>query len=711
MAQELAEYSAAWWINEINVTSKELDEKWRTSADKVVEAYLDDRKSDGVVGGPDNKYNVFWANIRILKSALYATPPKPTVTRDWGDNKDDAARVASLMLERILQRGFTKDRSDMHSGIKQCVEDRLIPGLGQIWFRYEVETEPVSHPAVMSQDGTTVLVPAVTGERIVSEKVCTDYVYWRDFLWQLSRSWEEVGWVARRVWMRKKKFLKRFPGKGEELWKKIRAVSNESTTANDPLLPKGFKKGKVEVWEVWCEDTNKVYFLNRHLEDEMLDEKEDLLKLDNFFPCPPPLLATHTTNSLIPRPDYTMCQDQYRELNMLNDRIYTLTKALRVVGVYDKESSEVGKMLSGGELAMVPADNWAMLAEKGGLKGVVDWFPVEQVGNVLKELVQQRILVIQQIYELTSISDIMRGASNPRETLGAQKLKSQYSSVSLQLTQQDVASFVRDAMLIKSQIISNLFQPESIVEQSAIEQTESGSDLGLVARAIGLLKDWKEGMYRIDISEESLSIADYTAEREMRTELLTSVGQFLSQSAAMIEAKPELAPALLTMIKWSVASFRGSADIETVLDTAIAKVLSTPPAPPEGAPDQTPVAMAKVQSENIKAQQKTQDTQVQAQAQLQMNADKLASQERIAQGNNQTAIIVEEMKQQGNQLSDALQSEEGAAERAFQSEESAASRAFDEEQSQRTLDFQGDQSSQDRTLQQTLARQQSKKKD
>lgn len=700
----LKEYSAGWWINEMDTTSKELDTKWRETADSIVQEYLDDRKNaqaDALSGG-NNKYNIFWANIRILKSALYATPPKPTVTRIWQDAADDAARVASLILERILQRGISKDRSDMHAGFKQCVEDRLIPGLGQVWFRYEVETEQYKTEEVKDSYGN-VLVQSMDAERIVKECVHTDYVYWRDFLWQQCRTWEECGWVARRVWMKKKQFIKRFGEKAEEIWKQIKQNSSSASTAKDQDLPKGFKKGKVEVFEIWCEETNHVYWVNRHMDDEFLDEKDDPLELDNFFPCPPPLLATHTTNSLVPRPDYAMCQDQYRELNVLNNRIYLLTKALRVVGIYDKDNTELKQLLSGGEFNMVAVENWAALAEKGGMKGQVDWFPVEQIAKVLMELTQQRIAVIQQIYELTSISDIMRGASNPRETLGAQKLKSQYSSVSLQLTQQDVASFVRDAMLIKAQIVANFFQPETILDESAIEETESGRDPALIAAAIDLLKNWQEGQYRIEISEESLSIADYTAEREMRIELLTGIGQFLSQAAGLIKEKPEMTAPMMSMIKWAVASFRGSADIETVLDAAIGKLNAESQ---QGAPqeDKRPEAQAKIATAQITAQQKAKDTEVQVQAGLAETEMKLASAERIASEANQTKIIVEEMKQEGAQAAQATALVEGEQSRAHEAQMSAQDQQFSESQAAEDRAFNEAQSAEDRKQAVGLAR-------
>ena len=711
--KDLQEYSSRWWIAEIDRTNQELDQKWRTGADKVVKRYLDERDDSQMDTAGERKYNIFWANTQIMMSALYATPPKPSVMRQHGDSRDDAARVAAEMLQRILQIGITKDESDIHGGIKAAVEDRLIPGLGQIWLRYDVETEKAKTEPVVDEATGQILVEATDYEKIMREEAVTEHVYWRDFVWEPARCWKEVGWVARRTWMRKAKFLKRFPDREPE-WKEIKvAVDQKAGTYED--LPKGFRKGKAEVWEIWCKDTNKVYWVNRHL-DNALDEKADPLQLDGFFPCPEPLLATHTTNSLVPRPDYVMVQDQYAELDTLNNRIAALTRALRVVGAYDKDNAELAKMITGGELNMIPVENWAMLSEKGGMAKSVDWFPVEIVAGVLEKLTQQRVLVVQQIYELTSISDIMRGGSNPRETLGAQKLKAQYSSVRLQLTQQSVAQFVKRALMIKAEIICKHFQVESILDQSEIEQTETGTNQELVAKALMLLKDWKENRYRIEISEESLSIADYTAEREMRTELLEGVGQFMSQIAPMVEGRPGLAAPMMAMLKWVVASFRNSGDIETVIDAAVQAAAEPPPQEPGEAPeDKGPEMQAKLQIATVQAQQKTDSETLKAQLALALQEMKDNNALILAQVNNQFKMVIEEMKQAGNQQTEAIAftreqmatenaNVEAEAQRAHEADMTAQQQEHAASQANEERAFSEAQSAEDRRLQQGLAK-------
>ena len=572
-SQSVAEYSAEWWVKEIDQIDKNLDDKWRNSADQVVDRYLDLRSGDPLGRENDGldarKYNIFWANVQILKSALYATPPKPDVRRQHGDMDDDIARTAALILQRMITVQMNEHDQREHAAIQQAVEDRLIPGLGQLWVRYEVETEEV--PATNPLDGSPVLDEnnkPVMAQRIVDEDAPIEYVHWRDFYWSAARTWEEVWWVGRRIWMKRKSFIKRF---GQTKYDALKRDIENSQ--RDKGYPKGFEKGRIEVFELWCEDTMKVYWVHR-LTKTMLDEKDDFLQIEGFWPCPKPLLATHTTNSVIPRPDYVMVQDQYTELDNLNNRISMLIKALRVVGVYDKNNNELKNLLTGGEFQMIAVDNWAMLGEKGGLKGAVDWFPVEQVSKVLKELVEQRPFVIQQIYELTSISDIMRGVTSPRETAKAQTLKAQYSSVRLQLSQKEVSRFVIEALRIKAKIIAKLFSPESIAK---ISQIENSSSREFAQVAIQLIKDTEAREYRINIGEETMSLADYNAEREMRIELITAVGQFVSQAGQILQIIPQALPYMLEMLKWVAASFRGSADIETVLDKAVAQLTQNPP--------------------------------------------------------------------------------------------------------------------------------------
>lgn len=582
-------YSAEWWSNQLQRDEKRLRDDWHNYARKIVKRYLDKREGER----KEKRLNLFWTNIGIMKAALYAKDPKPMVSRTWSDQNDNIGRVGALMLQRYLEAGLRKKDSDMSVSIKRAVEDRLIPGLGTVWLRYNPTIVSKEYPATLLPDGTE-LSPAQTLDEITDEEVCVEYTHWNDLVFPSARTSDELWYKARRLYKTKSWVQKRFGKKIAEALKEF-----ESDYGNgEKMLPKNFTKDKVEFFEIWCKRSKKVYWFSKHLPKQLMDEADDPLGLDGFYPSPEFLMATHSTDDYMPRPDYYMVKDQYDALDTLNTRISLLEQALRVVGVYNKKSSELKRMLTdAAENSMIPVENWAMLAEGGGIKGQVDWFPIEQVVITLEKLTIQKGSKIEEIYMLTGISDIMRGDTNARETLGAQQIKAQYSSVRLQLVQGEVADFARQVLAIKAEIACNHFQDHTWAKVTAIAQTP---DAQFAAQALELIRDKSKRDFLIDINEESLALPDYNQERDMRVEFLTTIGQFFSQVQGIVESMPEALPTMVQMVKWVSAGFRGSSEIQGVLDQALEGLLKKgppqPPPPPD--PNQDP----KVISTKIKAE-------------------------------------------------------------------------------------------------------------
>lgn len=635
-------YDLKYWQTQIKASKKMLDE-FHTAGDNVVAEYLDSEEAARNDEGLDaRKINMFWANIGILKAALYGNPPKPLASREFQDPEDDVGRVAASIMERLLQTGPNGSGADMHEALQHCVEDRLIPGMGQLWLRYDAKVVDVE------------VEPGVQGQKIQDENVITDYVYWKDFYYGTARVWGEVPWVARRVWMTEEVMKTRF---GAAKIKDIPFVVPEegrARAATSSEEDSGAKRG--EIYEIWCKSTRKAHWIVLGF-DTMLDERDDPLKLPNFFPCPRPLLANTTTKKLIGRSDFTMVRGQYDQLNQINVRLGYLIEACKAVGVYDKSADGVSRMLKEGvENQLIPVDNWAMFAEKGGIKGVVDWLPIEAIVIVIEKLREQRADVVQQIYELTGISDIMRGVTNARETYGAQKLKSQYSSSRLQLYQMQVGSFVAESMDIKAMIISKHFQPETIVRKSLVMMT---ADRQYAEQAVALIKNSWQLMYRINISSTQMSIPDYNAEKQMRQEYVTAMGQFVSQITPLVQQAPGAAPFMLKILQWAGASFSTSGGVETLFDNYIREVekqLQAPPSPdPEVAKAQaegqlkTQIAQQEGQVKQSLAQFDVQSKQALAGIDAKLKVDlanlEIASKERIAQLDAETKLQIANINQ------------------------------------------------------------------
>ena len=567
------------WNTEISASKQELM-KFHTDSKRIVHRYLDKRDD---FGRDQSRVNLFWSTTQVLLSMLYARPPRADVSRSWQDSEDDQARVAGTIMQRLLNRSFDDNVSPWDAAIRNGIEDWLTVGMGQVWLRYEVTTEPYVIEAVTDEFGNE-LSPATEAERITEEEAPCDYVYWDDFFWSPARTWSEVRWVARRVYMTKDQLVERF---GEEIARivPLQGTSTKGDVSNENPQNDPWNKG--EVFEIWCKERRKVYWYAKGAE-VILDVKDDPLGLENFFPCPKPLIANVTTSNFMPRADYIMAQDQFNELDEINTRITWLTRAAKVAGVYDKTAGDsVGRMFSqAAENQLVPVDNWAMFAEAGGVKGKIDFAPIDQVVNCINQLRQYRQDKVMQIYEVLGVSDVMRGSSKASETATAQQIKAQFGSTRVQLKQFYIAEWICNALRIKAEIICKHFQPETMIRRSNIERTP---DAPYIPQAIALLKDEEMAEYRINVEADSMAALDWAAERDAAVQFLQGMGAFVSQVSPMTQGNPQASILMMKLMQWGVAKFRVSTEIETVFDQAVAAMqqqLQQPPAPPQPTIDQ-----------------------------------------------------------------------------------------------------------------------------
>jgi len=409
-------------------------------------------------------------------------------------------------------------------------------------------------------------------------------VLWRDFLHQPSRTWEEVTWVARQVYMYRADLHQRFD-------KMLGAAAVETIPCDHE--PKGLDKSEhgksresselkqAKIWEIWDKRTSQAIWVCEGF-DRVLDKKQDPLKLDGFFPCPRPLFATITTDNLVPVPDYCQYQDQAEELDQLTARINLLTKAVRVAGVYDATADGVKRLLAEtAENVLIPVNSWAKFTEKGGMKGVVDWLPLEQIVQALEQLRMAREGVKQTIYEITGLADIIRGATDPNETLGAQQIKSRFASLRIQELQNDMARFTSDVLRMKAQIICTHFQPQTILQMSGFDQTMDGQDPGVTQQALALLKSQPIRSFRIEVNSDSMVELDVEQEKQARVEFLGAVGGFLNSALPVAQAAPAMLPLIGEMLRFGVRGFRVSREIEAAFDNAMKEAQNAPMVPPE----------------------------------------------------------------------------------------------------------------------------------
>ena len=197
---------------------------------------------------------------------------------------------------------------------------------------------------------------------------------------------------------------------------------------------------RAKFWEIWDKGSERVLWVAQGCED-ILDEDDPHLELRGFFPCPKPAYGTLQRGSLVPVPDVMQYLDQLDEINMLTSRIHALSDALEAKGFYPAGGAEIADAVQAalaiktpGRL-LVPISNWASF---GGSKEIIVWLPIDMIATTITAPRFLKKQVIEDIYQIMGLSDIMRGATDPNETLGAQQLKTQYGSTRIRDKQQEL---------------------------------------------------------------------------------------------------------------------------------------------------------------------------------------------------------------------------------------------------------------------------------
>lgn len=559
----------------------------------------------------DREFQIFWANLEVLKPSTYSRPPVPVVVPRFKDRKP-LPRKASEVLERSLISSFEAD--DIDATMTLIRDDMVVNARGVAWLRYEAEE---------------------VGGKLV-EKVRKDHVERDDFLHDPARKWAEVEWVARRSWLTRKKGLKRF---GDAF---LEAEFKEQETDKDGKY-KGEKKAAV--WELWHKGENVVVWVSPGM-DEVLDISDPFLTLEGFFPCPRPAYGTMKRRSLVPVPDFLYYRDQVEEINELTARISALAESLRLKGFYPSGVNEIGEAI---ETVLKDMDNRQVLvgvsnfAAIGGqaLKDSIVWLPVEAVAATVAQLVELRRQMIEDVYQITGISDIMRGSTEATETLGAQQLKSQYGSIRIRDRQKELVRLARDITRIEAEIMAENFQPQTLLDMSQIDDLPSMADIQqrimavdaklqqqvmqatqspqgqqmlqqnpqqaeqmaqqamqaaeaekqqlqqtvTIDAVVQLLRDQHIRPFVLEIETDSTIQPDEDAAKQRATEFITAVGGYMSQAIPLVQSQPAIAPLAGDMLKFVASQFRVGREIDGTIDEFVDKMKAIAAQPPGPNPE------------------------------------------------------------------------------------------------------------------------------
>ena len=541
------------WLDMLREAEQVFD-RWQTVCDKV-DKQLGDLKQLAT-GGADREFQIFYANTEVLKNVVYARAPVPVVTPRFRDRKP-LPRAAADVLERALITDVEIDA--VHDKMVLSRDDMLASGRGVVWVDFTMRRG----------------APAP-----VLRHLCR-----QDFRHSPARKWQEVEWVAKRSWLTRERAFERFGPVAERLKFEKQSLGQDDDTA------RGAKRA--EIWERWHASEGVVVWVSPGCE-VVLDMQAPLVDLEGFFPCPRPAYSNIQRDTLIPIPDFLYYKDQVEEINELTARISALSEALRMKGFYAggqgdlSEAIETALKSVDDRAVLVPVSNFAALGGQPLANSIV-WLPLDQVATVIERLVLLRRQLIQDVYEITGLSDIMRGSTTASETATAQQLKAQYGSIRAEARQQEMQRLARDVFRIKAEMMAEAADPAQLLEwsqadlpdmatmqQQAMQAVQAGMDPAQVQQemantvtleaVVEMLRNQRTRPFILEVESDSTIQADEDAEKQRRTEFMQAISTFMAQAVPAMQMAPQLGPFLAESLRFVASGFRAGRAMDTAID-------------------------------------------------------------------------------------------------------------------------------------------------
>jgi hypothetical protein len=645
------------------VSAGKRDESWLKRGREVVQRYRDER--DGKRA--EKRFNILWSNTEILKAAVFQGLGNPDVRRRFPKRGQDEknTKTAALVMERGAS--YSNDAYDCETQIRACVEDMLLPGRGAAWVVYD---------AIVDAD------PETGEDRIVSQTVRDEHVYWEDFRTSAGRKWSDVWWVARCHYYGRDDLRKFFPDHADHipLNSQLADTTKDSTRDEDDT----FKRART--WEIWDKaKRRRVYVAEDY--DTILKADDDPYRLQHFFPCPDPLYSVSTTSTLVPVPEFCQYQDQANQLDDVSTRLSVMIDGLKRRGVYDAgvdgSDGQLGQLAFAGDNEFLPMRGFAGLMEKGGLKAVFQTEDITPTIGVIEGLYKQASALVEAIYQTTGISDVMRGDNSSDQTATEVRVKGQFGALRIKLRQKLVQRFIKELVRIKTEIIAEHFSRETLQEMTGIDmplaaekqqamqqlqamqqqmqmaqqmQQHGGQPGGppgappmghnggppmfqvppppppeVVERLQEMAKlptwedisailrsDQRRG-YKVDVETDQTNAVDDAEEKQTRIEFLSTMSSLMEKTLPLAMQMPAMKPLVKESVMFLVKGFKAGRSLEETFEETFSQLEKMPA--PEPPPDPE---MLKIQ-----AQEKQQATQLQFEQQK-AQQDAQIEQQRVA---------------------------------------------------------------------------------
>jgi len=674
------------WIERINAAwNRETD--WYKNAEMAVKAYTNEANyhHDGSL----YDYNILHSNVETIVPAIINSPPVPDIRRRFGDD-DPVGKSVSDLLERSIsiqiddaklanelesqaQDGFLAGRGVLRVRFYADVEDNEVEALHEAQEELksktgysdedmEAEEPEASEPELKDggddggyeQEGSA-------GETVSNERICYEAVSWRDFQHGPAKRWQDVPWISFR-----------------HVCESYADIADpdymDAQSDNQGVKPDEAGDGDRTIYEIWVKKTRKVHFVSA--EGLFLKTIDDPLNLNGFFPISTPVQPLVIVGRLMPVNPFSIYKRLADELDVVTKRIRKLTSAMQLKGGFvGAVGEDLARLATADDNELIALAGVEPVAAAGGIDKLISWWPADKYIGILTELFKNRDLTKQAIYEITGISDIVRGASKASETLGAQQIKSQWGSLRIKKMQTLMANSARDIMGISAEIILSKFSDKRLKEMTGIDVTQEMKAL-MTNKALA--------SYRVDIETDSTVRADLTQKKADMAEFLTGTsGYFAAMQPVVAAGGPAVAEPVIELYAAATRNYDLGKSASDSLDKLIAAARKQAeeavnnPQPPPPNPD-----VIKAQTEQQATQARLQMDQAKLQGEGQKALGEFQIKQQATQADMQEKAARLQMEQQAQQNSQMMAREELQAKIALMTQESQAKLALEQTKAQ-----------------------------
>jgi hypothetical protein len=643
------------WLDRVENAGKK-EKKWLDDAKKAVDAYTNETTAEIPASNSASRYggydfNILFSNVETIVPAVINSSPVPDIRRRFQDS-DPAARVVSDILERVIRVQI--DDSKLQEELEAQAQDAFLAGRGVIRLRYysdvvgsgeptdeEIEDAAEDADASVSLDGNQGYLEDDTAgdgagdseeselsgrgigdnggppidERLENERICFEAVSWIDYRHGPAKRWDERPWEAFRFCVEKEDEEKSFDAQliGEQL------SENEINTRNKT------SKDGINGWEIWDKNSKKVIFVDDH--GVILKEIDDPLGLTQFFCTATPVQPITVNGRLMPVNPFSIYRQLADDLEDAVRRKNILIRAMKVKGWYGTTEQDLQTVvdLKDDEFAPIAnAEIWAQSA--GGLQNAIVFWPIEKYIQAIQQIDLAIGTYKQWIYEITGISDIVRGASMASETATAQNIKSQWGSLRIQKMQRMMERGARDLFVMMSEIIPSKFSYRTLEKMTGIPILPLPNDPPEVIQqknaVMALMKEKLSMYYRIDVESDSTIRADLTQQKQEIAQFLQGSAAYFTSVGPLVQEGALPADAALEIYISSARLFKLGRNVEDTLENMVAqakKKAQQAAQQPQGEPSDpaqqaaTAKMQADAQAAQVDSQAKQQDMQIKAQ--------------------------------------------------------------------------------------------------